>query len=394
MTESHCIVCNTLITPDTDSEEHIIQNAVGGRRTVWGFLDKYCNSRAGETWDAALAKQMQPLCLFFDIVRDRGNVPPMRISTTAGEVLNYLPGGALAMTKPSYEETQTPEGIRLSLSARDWREARRMLKDAKEKYPSLDTDKVLASAVPTNSYPQGLLHIQFQFAGSSGGRSIVKTAAAFACSLGIDTRACDLAGEYLRNDEAEPCFGHYFVTDMVRNRQPGLPFHCVAISGNPDTGMLLGYVEYFGGALRVVVCLSQSYRGSAIHGSYAINPLTGKELDVKIDWPHFDKAGIEAVYRYERTSVESQKAAFESVLAPAMKRRFEKEMHDAVAEAVEYGFANCGAREGDILTGEKLFRLAGLVSQRLAPFLARRIERRQPRHSPAWPIDGTTPPQK
>ena len=52
-----CALCEIAITAESDSDEHLIPNALGGRRKVSGFLCRDCNSRTGETWDAALAEQ-------------------------------------------------------------------------------------------------------------------------------------------------------------------------------------------------------------------------------------------------------------------------------------------------------------------------------------------------
>ena len=45
-------LCETSITAENDSDEHLIPNALGGRRKVSGFLHRDCNSRTGEASDA------------------------------------------------------------------------------------------------------------------------------------------------------------------------------------------------------------------------------------------------------------------------------------------------------------------------------------------------------
>lgn len=49
---SLCILCSTRLTGETDSGEHIIPDAIGGRKAVRGFICKDCNSRTGTDWDA------------------------------------------------------------------------------------------------------------------------------------------------------------------------------------------------------------------------------------------------------------------------------------------------------------------------------------------------------
>ena len=88
-----CAICGNQISndpadPHCNSVEHIFPNAIGGRKTVSGFICRKCNSETGEKWDAALAKTMQPLALMFGVQRDRGEMPPLRTSTDRGRTRN------------------------------------------------------------------------------------------------------------------------------------------------------------------------------------------------------------------------------------------------------------------------------------------------------------------
>jgi 5-methylcytosine-specific restriction endonuclease McrA len=38
-----CVLCENTITAETESEEHLIPNALGGRKKVSGFLCRDCN---------------------------------------------------------------------------------------------------------------------------------------------------------------------------------------------------------------------------------------------------------------------------------------------------------------------------------------------------------------
>lgn len=50
-----CALCNSNITDKNDSNEHLIPNAIGGRKKITGFICSNCNSKSGEFWDAELA---------------------------------------------------------------------------------------------------------------------------------------------------------------------------------------------------------------------------------------------------------------------------------------------------------------------------------------------------
>lgn len=366
-----CIACGEPITSETDSREHAVPNSVGGWLKVRDFIHETCNNTAGNTWDAALFDQMHALCAIFGVVRERGETPPLKVVTTAGEKLTIQPDGRLRLTEPKFSKTETDKGTVISMSMRDEKEARARLQDLKKQYPNLDVEAEMAEAERVTSYPQGLFHHKLQFGGTEGGRSMVKTAAAMARHLGVPTTACDLAMNYLRDEEAIPPFGYYFVSDLVAARPVGVSFHCVAISGDPQTGLLLGYVEYFG-AVRIVTCLSKTYTGPKVEGSYAVNPTTGDKLDLKVALP-FDRAEIQAICDYERAPLEGHKAALDAVLGPAMAKKQAEGLERAKAEAVEYAFAHCGAERDAMLTPEQVARLGKLLAERLTAYMMRPI---------------------
>ncbi|MFC0569973.1 HNH endonuclease [Gluconobacter japonicus] len=55
---ANCIICNHSLTSQNDSAEHIIPNAIGGFRKVWGFLCNRCNNTTGHDWDAAWLRRI------------------------------------------------------------------------------------------------------------------------------------------------------------------------------------------------------------------------------------------------------------------------------------------------------------------------------------------------
>ena len=186
----------------------------------------------------------------------------MMATTAAGEELTIRAGNIPTIAKPTYRVTRDERGaVRLEISARSRKEARDMLKGFKKKYPQLDVDEALNSSDESGTYssdPYGI-----DFGGSSNvDRSIVKSAVALACEAGLKPGDCDLAMEYLKNEEKEyddDGFWHYYQRDLVKNREIGLPLHCVYITGSPRSGLLLAYVEYYG-VVRRVICLSKGYK--------------------------------------------------------------------------------------------------------------------------------------
>ena len=196
----------------------------------------------------------------------------------------------------------------------------------------------------------------------------------FAHSVGVDTRACELAAAYLRDLKVSAPFGYFDDKELVRSRQPGLAMHVVAVTGDPTTGRLLGYVEYFG-VVRIIVGLSHSYTGVALHRAYAMDPITGKDVPVDVEKLIFSSGELEKIYSYERTNRGALIRNLAPIMDAAIRRQFERERDRALSAAIDYGFRNCGAKYGEILTQEQLRTLSRLVVQHLQPWLLRHVVR-------------------
>lgn len=370
---NECAICDVCITAANDTNEHVLPNAIGGRKKIKGFICRTCNSQSGDDWDAELAKQLNPLSLFFGISRERGDVPSQILNTVGGESYTIHPEGSMGIVKPVLEKKETENGMEISFSARDMREARQMLTGLKKKYPEIDVDIFLKSAQRVSTYTNDPLHMPLQFGGHKAGRSLVKSTLAIAASAGVSPKACENARNYLITENAETCFGYYYERDLILNRPEGVVFHCVAVKGNPETRQLLGYVELYG-SFRVVVCLSENYSNSEFYNSYSIDPISGNQLDLKVDLS-LTQDEIRAAYKYEKIPPGSMKAAMDKVMPLGISNAFEREKNRVLTLAVEYAFANCGVAEGELITPDKYKILTELMMEKLMPFLLHHMVR-------------------
>ncbi|MBE0448829.1 MAG: HNH endonuclease [Actinobacteria bacterium] len=364
-----CALCDKDITEENDTKEHLIPNAIGGRRKVKGFICESCNNTSGDVWESALAKQLNPLSLFFGISRERGEAPSQLFETTGGDKLKLNLHGSMDIEKPLYSEAplESGAGVQIQIKARSMPEAKRMLQGVKRKYPQVDLNELLNNAKSESSYCSDMLKFNLSFGGHEAGRSIVKSALALAVSSGIPAEVCVEAKNYLKNEEGEACFGYFYDSDLVKNRPEGTPFHCVSIKGCNETKQVIGYVEYFG-VQRVVLCLSDSYEGEDISSTYSINPITGEELSLAVEL-NLSNEEIREAYDYKKIPDGSVEDAFDKVIPAGMKASFEKEKDRVLSEAVKHVFENCGAKEGEMLMPEHINKLTGIVMEKLEPFI-------------------------
>jgi hypothetical protein len=335
---------------------------------VSGFLCRDCNSKTGDSWDAALAAQLLPLCLLMDISRERGEPPTLKVETTAGEKLTIGPNGSLSLSSPEFVATPSPSGgTQYQIKPRTMAEARRIVTDLKRKHPEIDVEATLASAQEVETYPQGAVGHNLSIGGELAGRSMVKSCLAWAFTCGIDWPACNRAIGYLRSPLNPPCFGYYHDTDLVEGRQTGVPFHCLAVDTDPTTGLILAYGEFFG-FHRFVCLLGEVYEGPAIRKTYAIDPRTGKVLDLSVRIT-FSREDMEDIYAYKRTRLEDLKRDADAILGPMMQARMEAAQRQVISKALDEAQASCGVKPGETPTPEQRWNFSRTAAEKIAPFL-------------------------
>jgi hypothetical protein len=384
---SNCALCDTPLTPENDSREHIILNAIGGRRTVSGFICAPCNNTSGHTWDAALAKQLNAFSLFFHITRQDGEPPAQVFPTVSGGTIRVAYDG-LELPKPTIEKTPHGAGAKIQVAARTMAEAREILTGLKRKHPEIDIDATLASATSTYSYMTEPVTMNVVIGGPDAGRSIVKSAFALAVASGVAASDCDEAKRYLVSGE-DACFGYFNEVNLMEGRPPSTVVHCVAVNSTDD-GLLLGYVELFS-AFRMVVCLGSNYRGTPINAIYAIDPVKGLDLDVTVRL-NFSREDLVDIFEYRRIPDGSIPQALHEIIPDAIRREFEREKATVINRAFKDAWSKLNLAPDTILTQEHMLKLSGLIVEGMMPFFRHHAQqhRNAPQQGiPAPPKDGT-----
>ena len=379
MAYPECILqCGNLLTEENSTKEHVIPNAIGGRKTVTGFICNSCNNNTGSLWDAELARQLNPLSLLLGIRRYRKSVPSQVFPTSGDGEVQLHSDGRMTIAKPSHEVTTVGSAKQLKISARSMRELRSSIEGLRSKYPSLkdrSIDDLMATAQASSYYSSDMTQITLEFGGEKTGRSLVKSAVALVYGSGIDPKACDLALDYLSNESAKPCFGYHYDgdRDLVVNRPLEKPFHCVYVQGHSDTGAILGYVEFYS-LHRMLLCLSESYAGNDFSTVYAIDPIRGEELDIDIDLD-LSMSDIRSAFDYERFDDDVRQAAAKSLFEYIVKADLNRALDKAVEGAVKYAFDNCDAKHGEYLTDDQLQHLIKDIMDKMTPFIKHNAER-------------------
>ena len=372
MKTENCILCGNILTPVTASAEHIILNAIGGRRRVTGFMCRPCNSSSGAKWDAELASQLNPISLLLGIKRQRRDVPSQTFPTYKGGSVQLNADGKMTLGRPNIQKVQDGNTTILHVEARTRKELKRILEGMRRRYPQinlLDLEEMISTVPKKAYYNSDPMEIDMSFGGPGSGKALVKSTVALVFDAGIDPKQCDLALAYLVNEDSEPCFGYFYDInkDLVIDRPPNTPMHCVYVEGSSEKSTIFAYVEYYS-IWRAVLCLSRSYSGKDFIHTYAINPITGEQLDVSIKFD-LSLSDIREAYEYKKYDTDSALAAIAAVLDWAQEIGFNRSRDVAIKNAVEDAFGKSGVKEGDTLTDEQISQLANDIVDGMTPFL-------------------------
>ena len=363
-----CALCKTPLTRDNNTREHVIPNALGGRKKVRNFICKRCNDKTGEKWDSEIAVQLQPLCTMLNIERQRGENQSLSVETVSRRKLTWNPDGSLTIAKPHCDIRIDNGKTHVAIQARSMDELEGMLIGMTRKFPELNVNEVMTEASLTQDYTNDPIHIPFSFGGQLAGRSIIKTCLALAYEAGLTIDDCENAKDCLVSG-GQLCFGYYNVSDPIVNRPDNTPLHCAHVCADPESGQILGYVEYFG-FQKMVICLSSDYSGPVRERSYAVNPLTGEKLDIDVVL-NLSAEDIRAIYDYERWDYERAKDDLAMVLTICREIDRDRAIHRAVDEAIEYACVQMGLQDGDILSDENILEFSNYAFEKIAPVALR-----------------------
>ena len=361
-----CAFCGTSLTAEHTSREHVLPNALGGRKTVSNFICVDCNSRTGAGWDKELVQQLRPLCTMLNVNRARGKNQHFVVETTSDRNLVVKPDGSMTIATPVFNERKLDNESKITIRARTMAELKTMVSGLKRNYPQIDVDEAMKKAERIREYSAEPYAISLNVGGLLAGRSIIKSCLAMVYDAGFDISHCKEAELYLLKN-GMPCFGYFNERDVVKNRPEKVFFHCVHVRGDPERRQMLAYVEYFGW-LRIIACLSNSYAGEVFSHCYAVDPVSGRELDLDIELD-VERGEMSEIYDYRKVDHGKAVRALSELVGAWRETDLERARAHAIDEALKFAYEECGIEDGDVLSDEQTARFARVFSHRFEPYL-------------------------
>lgn len=361
-----CALCSNILSSANQSKEHIIPNAIGGRKKTGGFVCIDCNNRCGQTWDAELAKQLNWFCLAVGVRRERGSVPKQIVQTVGGDRYWLLSDGSLH-PESSHSTELLGDQVTIKMTAKTLEEARQRLKGVVRKYPKFDVAKALEEAEIKTTYLDSPILISHSWGGPDAGRSVVKTALAFASECGVSPAQCEKARECLQPDSKAMPFGFFYLSDLVQSRPESEIFHCVSLHGDPKKKRLWSYIEYFG-LCRVVVLLSDVYVGPHRYETYALNPRNGEPIAVKVATEIPDEQFSLAI-QGDGFDQEIYEAAMNYAFPIIIDISWRRARGNVVREGVQHAVRKLGIKVGQDIPRERAAEFSSLMMEKISPFI-------------------------
>ena len=363
-----CTLCKGPAVGEQHSQEHIIAAAMGGRRTVSGFICRTCNSNKGSTWDAALANDLQDLARILDISRERGPVRPKTVYTSGGMPVQVLPGNRIKLAHPTVEESTDGDRTIVHIEARSVEEFREIAqKKIGRRKLNQDVDRLMEGASVHSEYLDEALEHTIGTGGDEGDKSLVKSTLALLYDAQVDPSVAHIAENYLAGPKGDPCIFPYYKSDIVSPRIPGMPLNCVFVKGEPETRCLIGYVEIFG-FLRRVVWLSRTYDGEGFEHCYALDPVDGTEQTISVNLTSRLVSEAENQHDYEEER-RGTAEAISRLLERATEQSNHRELDRLINSAFDTWYAEHGKEPDAVLTDKELYSISSHIAETVVPFL-------------------------
>ncbi len=275
----NCYCCNQQLTAETESVEHIIPNAIGGRLKSKELLCKGCNSMFGDTIDAELCKQLIVIAGALNIKRESGKNPIIKnVKSESGEMYHLQNGRNPIPVAPEININEKENTIHIG--ANDEKQLKSIIAGLKRKYPTID-DKGLESKMKARKYYlDEALKMNIELGGTKFMKAIIKIAINFYIAKNCDLKYIIARIEDIKGQEEIPVSiaRHYYGSETMQYIDVDEVSHSILLIGRPNTRKLFAYVELFS-SCAFVINLNLDYDGPLVNLSYTYDVMKRLEIE-------------------------------------------------------------------------------------------------------------------
>ncbi len=368
---SKCLICNTDLVAANESDEHIIQNALGGTLRSKKLICKDCNSNFGADCDAQLAEDLKVFANLLNIKRDRGQVQSLQ-TTTPSRAYTIHPGGKPVIVKPSINIEEKNGLTQLRIEARDRKQAREILEGLKRKYPDINVEKILNQIEYKREYVKDFIKLDFSFGGQDSFRSLLKMVFFL-----LKHKRPDIVFDtlrivaFLKNETNYREIYFYYPDADVVVKPDKFIYHSVLIKSYPEQRLLLGFVELYN-AVSFVMVLSDNF-ADTFQESYVFDVINRIEVTNPIlNFPNIDRAFLDNLFDNKPPVSDKVTAKFEAFLKLALERQEEAHRSELIERAMQNSLKK--HPEGVPITQKMLDEFIEALMVELTPWLIRNLK--------------------
>jgi len=315
----NCYVCDIEINNENETNEHIIPNAIGGRLKSKELICKECNSKFGNEIDAALASQLKVLSNIFMIKRHRGTPLPIILKDSNEKEYVLQPNGQMEFPKPNVEKTSQGDKVIFSITARDEKELKNILKGIAAKYPHFDTDEANRLAERSEHHFDDFFSVGFKVGGDEVFRAVCKCAVNFYLYKNGDSSQIKHLLPFIKGtNNKRIVWLHY--KDNLYELSDNECFHVIHLVGNMEDRVLYCYIDFFN-TCKYLILLNDNYQGENIKESYCFDLINVKEIQRKILIDYDRATLLDFFNNLDDNPFKKMKMALKRSLSFGMKRQ-------------------------------------------------------------------------
>lgn len=369
----NCYVCDTEVTSDNLTDEHIIINAAGGRLKSKELICHDCHhSEFWEKIDSALAKQLNALSNMLMVHRHRGKPQPIvgeKQSTGKKYLLEV--GGKPLLNEPNVKKTVDGDKTNFSIIARSESELRKILKGIAKKNPQFDVEEAMKSAKWREEYFDEALHFQNEVGGKEIFRAVCKCATNFFIHKKGDSSQIKHLIPYIKGEvDKEVVWMHY--QEDIYNLTPDESFHLIHLVGKPDDRTLYCYIDYFN-TYKYLILLSEDYTGKEINESYCFDLINVKEKAKEISLDYDRETLLNFFKHKDAKPFEKVKKSFEHSIALGLKRQDDYQRGELLERAIQSSLGK--HPEGTKITQKMIDETVNEIMKNITPYLLGRMKK-------------------
>lgn len=328
----YCYRCDSILTSENQSKEHIILNSCGGKLKSSKLLCIDCNSILGNILDSDLAEDGNMFMNLLLAKRERGEIQKIEgILRLTGEPAVFNNDGTIKYAHPIVNTD--PENFLIKVNTIE--QYSKIIKNLKKRIPKLDEEAMAKNLIWTKM-PKEFTWVM-KWSGTNIFPAIMKMMIGYYLHENGEAKFIKHLLPFIQKEETYQKMTYHLTHIPVYIPGNNEVSNIIKIIGNPKTQLLYAYMELFN-FYPVIALLNDQYTGPKFNAEYGINVLSGKEFKPKINLSlnrqFFNEIDNENKQKTE-VPIERINYRVDRILSVIAKRHIEKDVQNKVNEILD-----------------------------------------------------------